>query len=126
MLKNNNRCSWSESSPTVEIMLEDSSVWASQTSLWNHNQFPKCLLQPACSMPYSCTLFPEPRSLRFSGHMLLPLPPIVAYPASGPTGKQAKNNLSPLPILAIFPLFLPCIPKVELKRPGTCPAFRSP
>lgn len=56
-MKNYQRCSRSENSPAVKIMLEESSVWTSQTSLWNHSQSPECLLQPACSMPCSSTPF---------------------------------------------------------------------
>lgn len=103
-------------------------------SCWRKAQYgpvkPACRtttsFQSACyNLPIACPA-PAPR---FQSHTLLPLPPTMANPTSGPTGTQVRNNLSPLAILAMFPLFLPCIPKLngtekiahlflELKRLG--------
>lgn len=67
--------------------------------------------QSACyNLPVACPA-PAPR---FQSHMAcVSLGTHFFHPASGPTGKQVRNNLSPLPILAMFPLFLPCLLKLD-------------
>lgn len=93
-------------------MLEESSVWTSQTSLWNHRQSPKCLFQPACSMPCSCTPFQSHVACVSPGTKFHSRTP-WSMQLLAQQGSERGANLSPSPILAMFPLFLSYIPNLD-------------
>lgn len=103
------RWSWSESSPTAKTMLQESSLWHRQSSLQNCNQLPECWLQHkgsmSCSCPraqsHACSVSPGTHFLHCG----------ITHP--WPSRQQVRNSLPLFPILAMFPLFSPFIPKLD-------------